>query len=171
MDRFFSYFNETLLPINSLSYRLGHLDFFIEKLSNTLYKPYISFDYYLKAIIDRLTPFFDFYGDAPFLSRLLFSVHNTTENVQSGSEQITLFAEYYLNFGIFCPLFYFFSIWFFKFFIEFFNRIEPKDFPLYNIFLVLSFFTWINSYGIDMFVVGFLFNIIFVFLLIKTSKI
>jgi hypothetical protein len=168
---FFNNIQEPLFVINSFSSRFGHLDFFIEKLSNPLYKPYISFDYYFMAIFDRLTPFFDFFGDSPFISRLLFSAREGTQIIGNASEQITIFAEYYLIFGFFSPIFFFLSIWVFKFFIEFFNRIEPKNFPLYNIFLAESFFSFINSYGLDMLVVGFFYKILFVFLLIKIVKI
>ena len=101
---------------DSISYRLGYLDFFIDKVSQPVYLPAFSFTNYIKAAIDGLTPGFNVWGDIPLVSRAVFNNY-FGHSIGPNSEAITIFAEAHLLLGDLSPLIYLgvivtiFSLW------------------------------------------------------------
>jgi len=96
----------TLHPFQSLSYRMGYLDFFIDKFSQEIYlKAFNSFNYF-KAVVDGLTPGFNVWGDIPLVSRAVF---NSYFGASAGpnSEAITIFAEASIFLGHLSGIIYF----------------------------------------------------------------
>ena len=164
LERSLANLDNYMFLFHSFSYRIGHLDFFIDKLSLSIYRPYVSFKYYSMAIIDRLTPGFDVFDDTAFMSRQLFFVYYGKPDIGNASEQITLFAEYHILFWFFSPIFYFISICILKLAIKYLAKKNQHEFPLYGALVVILYFSWLNSFGLDMLVSITVYTTLFIYL-------
>ncbi len=143
-------FNGGLLKLlNSFSYRIGYLDFFIDKVSNPAYKPYVNFTYYFKALTDKLTPGFDVFN-LPFLSRTLYSAYHGKSLEGTNSELITIFAEGHLLLGFFSFFMYLLILFLIKRSILGFKSSSGFVYGLYYMYIVSFFYSWIVGSGLDM---------------------
>lgn len=95
---------------NGLSFRIGYLDFYIDKLTQEVYASAFQLKYYIMAFIDAVTPGFDvFGGDVPLVSRAVYI--NYFDNYGgANSEVMTVFAEAHLLFGYFSFIAYLFVL-------------------------------------------------------------
>tara|TARA_B100000989_G_C19520130_1_gene463750 strand:+ start:463 stop:2031 length:1569 start_codon:yes stop_codon:yes gene_type:complete len=154
-----------------ISERIGYLDFYIEKNSNfeKYYKDKINLNYYYKPVIDRLSPGFDIFN-VPFASKILQDQYNYKLSLEdsnkiyfpqaTNSEQITIFAESQALFG-YSSIIYYCSIFLVLNLFFYFTKnikILLKDL-LYGVVLI-SYFEWLTCFGLDMFVVLTLYQII-----------
>lgn len=135
---------------DSISYRVGYLDFFIDKVSQPVYLPAFNFTNYIKSLIDGLTPGFNVWGDIPLVSRAVFNSY-FGPSVGPNSEAITIFAEAYLLLGDFSPLIYLgvmvviFSFW--RLCIIFSHNNYER--LICTLFVGFSFELYLMGFGID----------------------
>lgn len=150
--------------ITAVSFRMGFFDFYVESSETAIYLPYISYRYYFKSIVDKLTPGFDVFGEV-FASRMFwYARQGSFPEKGMHSDQVTLFGEASVIFSFFSIIMFFVMIMFFGFLI----KRRPAADPFLNIFYVaiifLAYCRWLCGYGFDMFIcVEFLYNIIFFF--------
>ncbi len=134
----------------SVSSRMGYFDYYVESSLNSHYLPYISFKYYFKSIVDKLTPGFDVFN-VPFASRMFQYARTGVMNETMVSDQVTLFGEASVIFSFFSPVMFFIMIMFFNFLI----KKRPSNNFFMNIFYLAIvfriYFGWINGFGFDMF--------------------
>lgn len=138
------------MPVAFISYRIGFLDFFIDKVTNPVYHPVVSMEYMSKAIIDKITPGFDIFG-TPFMSRAIYSAYHGQSSEGTNSEQITLFAESHLLFGFGSIFVYVLVCFLLKIAIQKYQPNYRFGQYIYNYFLIAIFYGYINSFGLDMF--------------------
>lgn len=148
--------------LDSFSYRIGYFDFFIDKVSNPAYKPFVNFTYYFKSLTDKLTPGFDVF-DVPFLSRTLYSAYFGPSNAGTNSELITLFAESHLLLGFFSFLMYLLILFLLKRAISGFKSSSGFVCGLYYMYIVTMFYSWVEGSGLDMLIAHIVYQGIFVF--------
>lgn len=138
------------LILDSLIYRIGYLDFYLDKSIFEGYKEYINLNYYFKSFIDKITPGFDVYG-VPLASRALYYAYFGTFTSITQSEQMTMFAESVVLFKNYYFLYYFFLSIFLKI-LFFINKNIFKDIflkNLSNLYLVIFYFYFLTGYGLD----------------------
>lgn len=138
------------MPVAFVSYRVGFLDFFIDKVTNPVYRPVVSLEYMSKAIIDKITPGFDLFG-VPFMSRAIYSAYHGQSFEGTNSEQITLFAESHLLFGFGSVFIYMLVCFLLKIAIQKYQSNYRFGQYIYNYFIIAIFYGYINSFGLDMF--------------------
>ena len=167
--RFWFFFNKFFVEqmsvsdvLNAFSYRIGYLDFFIQKISNPVYEPYVNFMYYSKALIDKMTPGFDVFG-VPFASRAIYSAYNGPSVGVLNSEVITVFGESYLLFGFFSFLLYLAILLLIKWAFLHFKASSGAAFGLFYMYIIFSFYWWLTGSGLDMLVALMIYQGIFVF--------
>jgi len=153
--------------LDPIIYRIGYLDFYLEKISNEIYHPYISLNYYFKAFIDKITPGFDVYG-VPFASRAVYNVREGASEVLN-SELITVFAESHLIFGSFSVFFYLFIAYLLQQILKF-NRFNSFASILFNYFVLFSFYWWLTGSGLDMVTALVIYQAIFILFVIMYLK-
>jgi len=148
--------------LNVFSYRIGYLDFFIQKVSNPVYEPYVSFTYYLKALIDKVTPGFDVFG-VPFASRAIYSAYNGPSVGVLNSELITVFGEGYLLLGFFSFMLYLAILLFIKYAFSRFRSFSSASYGVFYMYIIFSFYWWLTGSGLDMLIALMIYQGIFVF--------
>ena len=148
--------------LNAFSYRIGYLDFFIQKISNPVYEPYVNFIYHFKALVDKMTPGFDVFG-VPFASRAIYSAYNGPSVGVLNSELITVFGEGYLLLGFFSFLLYLVLLLLIKWALKHFKASSGAAFGLFYIYIIYSFYWWLTGSGLDMLVALMMYQGIFVF--------
>jgi len=148
--------------LDSFSYRMGYFDFFIDKVSNPAYKPFVNFSYYFKSLTDKLTPGFDVF-DVPFLSRTLYSAYFGPSNAGTNSELITLFAESHLLLGFFSFLIYLPILFILKRATSGLKSSSEFVRGLYYMYIVTMFYSWVEGSGLDMLIAHIVYQGIFVF--------
>jgi hypothetical protein len=136
--------------VSAFSYRVGYLDFYIQKISNSIYYPYVDLEYYWMAVVDKVTPGFDIYN-LPFASRAIFSAYNGASAADVlNSEIITVFAESHILFS-FGSLFLYLTVMFAIRAIYVFGvRLPPEARALTSAFAAFSFYWWLVGSGLDM---------------------
>jgi len=137
--------------IHAISSRIGHIDYFIQKISLITYEQYINFSYYFKAVVDKITPGFDLF-DAAFMSRMIYSSYHGDPGKFTNSEFVTIFGEAYILFGFFSPVFFVLSAIFLKWIL---STIDRYDFfkigrPIMYVYLLQMFYFWFVGMGLDM---------------------
>ncbi len=136
--------------LHSFSHRIAYFDYYVEKSENDLYLPYISCEYYFKAIVDKMSPGFDVFG-VLYSSKMLRYARLGNISGVSNSEQMTLFGEASVIFSFFSIIMFIVMILFFRILIE----RRPTDDPFVNIFYVAIIFNaysnWLHGFGFDMF--------------------
>jgi hypothetical protein len=158
--------------VNAFSYRIGYLDFFLQKVSTPIYEPYVNLLYYSKSIIDNITPGFDVFG-VPYSAGAIFSAYYGESNV-ANSEFITVFGEAHIIFGFFSFLFYLVMLAFIKFAILKYKSQYTLNTALFNLFIMFNFYLWLRGPGMDMQFVFIIYKGIFVLsimILVRYSKI
>ena len=142
------------LVLNSISYRIGYLDFYIDKATQPIYASTFQLKYYFMAVIDALTPGFDVWGDVPLVSR---AVYNSMFEKSDGpnSEAITVFAESINLFGIFFFIPYLFVL-FVLYFLRRCFRTFSNDFEkvIFICFIGLCFEQYLIGFGLDYWIIG-----------------
>lgn len=136
--------------VSGFSYRIGYLDFFLQKISLQVYELYVNFQYYFESIIDRITPGFDIYG-VPYTAAALYSAYyGESESGAANSEFVTIFGEGYIIFGFFSFFFYVAILLFIKYLI--FKSRSPYTFntTLFRLFIMMIFYLWLRGPGLDM---------------------
>src|ERR1035437_529809 len=131
----------------ALSYRIGYLDFFIDKLNNAAYAGSFSLMAYAKAFIDAVTPGFDVYGQA-LVSRAVF-VDAFGASGGPNSEAITVFAEAhrfagYASFVIYLPVLLIIRVT-----ARMLRSVSGFDRVLVGMFVVYSFQQYLVGFGLD----------------------
>lgn len=134
---------------HTFSFRIGYLDFFIEKLSLEIYRPVVTLDYYYMSVIDKITPGFDVFGKS-YMSRALYWAREGMTYEGTNSEQITLFAESFILFGFFSILIYFIFLLSFRLALQFFRKMPSINYAFYSFFVLQFFYDWIVGFGLDM---------------------
>lgn len=143
--------------MNSLSYRTGYFDFFVEKLSNPAYLEVVTFKQYFMAITDKVTPGFDVFN-VPFISRTIYYAHHpdAVPGEMTNSEQITLFGEAGLLFGWGALLYLPFVCWLLGKTHRILHRLAGSSMLAKNLvylFMLQLFYYWIEGMGLDMLLV------------------
>ena len=131
------------------SYRIGYLDFFIEKLSLELYRPFVSLEYYFMSVVDKLTPGFDIFHKV-YMSRALFWAREGMTYEGTNSEQITLYAESDILFGFFSIIIYFLFLSMIRLALQYSKNMLSIKYAFYSFFLVQVFYDWVVGFGLDM---------------------
>jgi hypothetical protein len=148
--------NEISDLLKSIFARIGYLDFSSEIILNEkYYSDIFTFNYYFESIVDNLlTPGWNLYDRARVGNSLNFVYNNYGEPKKSlikyryQSDQIGIFGEFYMLFGIFSfPFYYLIGAIFSKIYSIEFNNIA-KDYLL-RFFILIMFSKIINSYGFD----------------------
>ena len=131
--------------IGAIFSRLSYIDFSVEKISSAaLYDNLVSFNYYYKSIIDKLSPGFDLYN-VPFVTRSVYWVsqlggspelHATSESAIMNSELIPPYAELYILFGIYSLIFTLFFYYLFKRIFFYIDGIKYKELRCFLLVLV-----------------------------------
>lgn len=136
----------------SLSCRTGFFDYYVESSLNSCYISYISFKYYFKSIMDKLTPGFSVFN-VSFASKMFEYARSGNISLAMNSDQVTLFGETSVIFSYLSVIMFFVFMMFFKLLI----KMRPSKDSFMNIlYLVLVFsayFYWINGFGFDTFFV------------------
>jgi hypothetical protein len=135
--------------VHLFSYRIGYLDFFLEKLSLEIYRPVVTFNYYYKSVIDKITPGFDVFHTS-YMSRALYWAREGMTYEGTNSEQITLFAESYILFGFFSILIYFLFLFSFRLALQYYKNMLSIKYAFYSFFVLQVFYDWIIGFGLDM---------------------
>lgn len=151
--------------VNAISYRLGYFDFYIERVSNPLYEPYVSFSYYFKAVADKLSPGFDFFN-VPFMSRALYNAFHGPDPMVMNSNFITIFGESQILFGLFSFVLFAPILLFFKYSISYFKNFGRYISLLFYVYLAYLFYWWLTGMGLDMWVTFLVYDGIFIFVII-----
>jgi hypothetical protein len=162
VDRSFNATTGLSVLLNGFSYRIGYLDFYIQKITNPVYHPYVSFKYYFMSVVDSLTPGFDVFN-ATFLSRTLFNVYFGTPDAGTNSEIITLFAESHLLLGFFSFLLYLFILFLVKRLAVGYKSSSVFACYLFYMYMVSLFYSWVVGFGLDMLIPEAVYKAIFVF--------
>ena len=140
--------------LNSVSYRIGYLDFYIDKLTQEVYASAFQLKYYVMAVLDAVSPGFDFFGDVPLVSR---AVYNNYFGISIGpnSEVSTVFAEAHQLFGYLSIVAYLFVlsvILFIRKYMKSFTTDYGK--AIIRIFIVYMFYNYMMGIGIDYWLFG-----------------
>jgi len=148
--------------INSISYRIGYFDFFIQKISLPAYEEYVNLSYYFKAFVDKVTPGFDIYN-AAFMSRMIYSVYHGPSEKTTNSELITIFAESYLIFGVYSLVFFMVVIYLMKKILTVASELEIFKFSyiLICVYILRIFYLWFTGIGLDMVLMRAVYNALF----------
>lgn len=131
----------------SISYRIGYLDFFIDKYSSEVYRSVIRVDNYFMAIVDALTPGFDVFH-VPLVSRAVFNAF-FGRSVGPNSEALTVFAEAQILFGIFSFLEYSCILLALKWAL---GRAKSQDYFIYclfSLYVISVFYGFLSGWGLD----------------------
>ena len=140
--------------------RSGFLDFSIEIINNKDYYKFINLKRYSKSIIDAYTPGFDVF-DEPLTANILRAVYLKSFPSKPSkldvindyhSDQINIFAEYYILFGpVFSIFFLFLSGFIFQSLFNIFLYHTKDNFSglLFSSSLINYFWIWLRSFGLD----------------------
>jgi len=168
LSEFGFYFNKLFIEkdnlqglITAISHRMGYLDFYIEKVSNPVYQPYVSFTYYFKALLDKVTPGFDVFG-VPFMSRAIYSAFHG-EGLVTNSEFVTVFGESYLLLGFFSFCLFIPLLLLIKYVLLRFRTSSGIASALISMYVVYMFYWWLTGMGLDMLVAFIMYVGIFIF--------
>lgn len=144
-------FEDLSVVVNAVSYRIGYLDFYIDKLTQQVYHSAFSIELYFKAFIDAVTPGFDIFH-VPLVSR---SVYNNFFEASEGpnSEAITVFAEAHLLVGFFSFSIYLFVIGLLRLMARQKGK-EMFDNCINMLFIAYVFYRYLLGFGIDYWLFG-----------------
>jgi hypothetical protein len=140
--------------VNSVSFRIGYLDFYIDKLTQDVYSSAFQVKYYIMGVLDAVSPGFDVFGNAPLVSR---SVYNNYFGISDGpnSEAITVFAEAHHLAGFFSFMPYVFvlgiMLWLKK--LSFLKKSDFSNF-ISKFFICYVFYRYMLGFGIDYWLFG-----------------
>lgn len=166
-----SYKQNFLGNFQGISERIGFIDFYIEKISNyeKYYKDKINLYYYYKPVIDRLSPGVDIFN-LPFASKTLQDQYYYKLSLENdgttyfprvtNSEQITIFAETEALFGNLSIIYYCGIFLALNLFFYFTKNIKILLRDLVYGVILISYFDWLTCFGIDMFIVLTLYQMI-----------
>jgi len=159
--------------------RMGFLDYSTDMIYYApIYSKVVNFEYYFMSIVDNvLTPGFDVF-DVPKVSIVLPYMHDNVflidkkfaENQGYLSAELTIYGEVFCLFG-FLSLLVFFLIGYFLQFIYLLKLHDDFNTTLKNGVILFSFYTFINSFGIDWLVFDVLSLILAYYILIFSKKI
>jgi hypothetical protein len=160
-----------LVILNSFSFRVGYLDFYIDKHTQEIYFNAFQIKFYIMAFIDAITPGFDVWGDVPLVSR---AVYNNYFGMSDGpnSEVVTVFAEAHHLAGYFSVVTYLFVLWII-FLIRkyFFDMRSNYGRYMQSIFICYIFYRYMLGIGIDYWFFGdVIYPLLFVILSLKFMK-
>lgn len=142
--------NDFLGVIDSVIYRIGYLDFYLDKSIFEGYEKYINFNYYFKSFIDKVTPGFDVFG-VPLASRSLYFSYFGYFPSNTQSEQMTMFAESLVLFKNYYFVYYIILSIFIKFLLILNRKIFKHKF-LFNLatfYLLFFYFNLLTGFGLD----------------------
>ena len=138
--------------------RMGFLDYSVDIIKHQeQYSQVINTKYYLMSIVDNcLTPGFNIFG-TPRASNVLKYIYNgcpspTHQDILNAyhSDMFTLYGEYHILFGKYPALLIFFvcSYLFKRIYLAYRNK-NVFLFFLYRAIVLLVFYKWLNSFGVD----------------------
>ena len=140
--------------LNRISYRLGYLDFYIDKLTQEVYADSFRLEYYAKAFINAVTPGFDVFDNASLVSRSVF-IDYFGQSAGPNSEVVTVFAEAHHLFGYFSFIAYLFVLSVIFLIRKFgFNYSSDYCKSIFTILICLMFFRYTLGMGIDYWLFG-----------------
>ena len=152
--------------LNRVSYRLGYLDFYIDKLTQEVYASSFQLENYAKAFINAVTPGFAVFDNAGLVSRNVFTDY-FGQSAGPNSEAITVFAEAHLLFGYFSFIAYLFVLSVILLMQRYkSNLITDYGKTIFSVFLCLMFFRYMLGFGIDYWLFG---EVIYPFIFITLS--
>lgn len=138
--------------------RMGYLDYSADFIKNSnKYSEIINFPYYFKSIVDNtLTPGFDVFNTVKVAWAIPYVMGGlnmpTREDIIDTyqSNQITVYGEYYVLFGGYLSLLILFcvSCLFKKIYLSINSR-DTFSHLLYRSVVIVFFYSWLNSFGID----------------------
>lgn len=137
-------------PVQSFGYRIGYLDFYIDKVTQQIYLKAFDFHNYLKAVLDGLTPGFNIWGDVPLVSRAVFNSY-FGPSAGPNSEAITVFAEAHILMGHYSAIIYFgvlLLVYLFGKLCMSFSRSEYEKFAVL-LFTGFCFEQYLSGFGLD----------------------
>ena len=151
--------------IQSFIYRISFFDYFFLFVQDSSYENVINFKYILSALVDRLTPFYDFFN-VPLLSRAVYDLKSGVNPLVNSSMQITLFAEGYVLLKNYAFLFYLLIILIFYIILLFLKKIKIKSFEniIINFFILKNYFYCLVGYGFDTFIMNLAYDLTFLFI-------
>ena len=151
--------------ITAYIYRISFFDYFFLFVQDPAYENVINFKYILRALADRLTPFYDFFN-VPLLSRAVYDLKSGVNPLVNSSMQITLFAEGYVLLKNYAFFFYLLIILIFYIILLFFKKIKIKSFEniIINFFILKNFFYCLVGYGFDTFIMNLAYDLTFLFI-------
>lgn len=151
--------------------RLSYFEFYIEKVVNIdFYDHVTNLNYYLKVIIDKLTPGFDIFNIG-FASRELYKSYFifSDPNIMN-SEQITVFAEAYILFKYYA-IFYYFLV---SLSLIYLLKTLSKNLNFINYlimnYILYIFLSWLIGIGLDQLIIKIELLTIFIILFILFNK-
>lgn len=153
---------------NGISYRIGYFDFFIQKISSSIYEPYVNLSYYFQSIVDKITPGFDIFG-VQYVAAAIFSAYHGESDV-ANSEFITVFGEAYILFGLFSFFFYLAMLLLIKYAILKFKSPYTLNIALFRLFIMFNFYLWLRGPGLDMLTVFIIYKGIFILFVMAIIK-
>lgn len=163
LDLLLNYGDNFSLVINSVSYRIGYLDFYLDKSIQDVYFSAFNIGNYIKAIIDAVTPGINFF-DVPLVSRAVYN-NFFGESEGPNSEVVTIFAEAYHLMGNFSFLVYGFVFVVIRFFTKMSGNNEYRN-MIKTVFILYIFFRYLLGIGIDFWIFG---DVIYPYIFIISS--
>jgi hypothetical protein len=167
MYRLFLIALENLSAIfNGVSYRMGYLDFYVDKLTQDVYASAFDVKYYIMAFVNAVTPGFDVFEPTSLVSR---AVYNNFFGISDGpnSEAVTVFAEAHRLAGYFSFIPYSFVL-----LVMLFVRKHSSHWAgaygaaIQSIFICYIFFRYLLGFGIDYWLFG---DVVYPFLFVALS--
>lgn len=147
----------------SIIYRIGYFDFYLDKSIFENYKQYININYYSKSLVDKISPGFDFFG-VPLASRALYYAYHGFYSEITQSEQMTMFAESYAIFGKFYFIYYLILVLFIKLFLFINSKFQNLFIiNLSNFYIVYFYFNVLTGFGLDTHIMELIFFYIIIF--------
>jgi hypothetical protein len=141
--------NVVSMFVHSFSYRIGYLDFYLEKISFEPYRTVVAFSYYFMSVIDKITPGFDVF-EKPYMSRAIYWVREGMSYEGQNSELITVFAESDILFGFFSIVMYFLFLLATRLALQYYKKKLSIKYAFYSFFVLQVFYNWVSGSGLDM---------------------
>ena len=165
-DLFLISLDNITVVLNSVSNRIGYLDYYIDKVTQDVYASAFRLDYYFMAFFNAVTPGFDIFDQTPLVSR---AVYNNFFGISDGpnSEVITVFAEAHLLAGYLSFVPYLFVLWVTTLVRKFSTHLTSAyGDAIRTVFICYIFYRYMLGIGIDYWLFG---DVVYPFLFIVLS--
>jgi len=150
---------DPVMLLNPIFDRTGYLDYATSLIKREKdFREVINPIYYFKSIVDNiLTPGFDVFDTPKSANSLRFIYSDISKNPthadvieEYSSDMFTVYGEFYILFGKnFSLLFLFIFSFGFKYLFNNIYKGDHLDIYFYKVLLLLNFYYWLNSFGLD----------------------